>query len=224
MLHDLKTVIGSSVFATDGEIGNVRNLLFDDCTWTIHYLVVDVGSWLTRKDLVLPITAIERPDWEKKAFHLRLTKKQARDSPGVDAEEPVSRQQEIAMKQYFGSLACWVDSGLGASTIPTGRKYPVHTKQDPHLRSIWNLSGYPVWTTDGELGYLESFIMDETSWHLGYLSVRAGDWLSGGSLLVPTNSVESISWADRRIDLYQTRKGLRRSSVAEDSPRRSGVR
>jgi uncharacterized protein YrrD len=97
MLHDLKIVIGSSVFATDGEIGNVRNLLFDDRSWTIHYLVVDVGSWLTRKDRVLPITAIERIDWEDKTFHLRLTRKQVGDSPGVEA--PVSRQQEIAMKQ-----------------------------------------------------------------------------------------------------------------------------
>jgi hypothetical protein len=199
-------------------------LLFDDRSWTIHYLVVDVGSWLTRKDRVLPITAIERIDWEDKRFHLRLTRKQAGDSPGVEAEEPVSRQQEVAMKQYFGRFAYWIDSGLGASTIPTGRKYPVHTEEDPNLRSVWNLSGYPVWTTDGELGYLESFIVDEASWHLGYLSVRAGTWLSGGSLLVPTNSVKSISWADRRIDLDQTREGLWGSAVAEQPLKRSEIR
>jgi sporulation protein YlmC with PRC-barrel domain len=224
MLHDLKTVIGSSVFATDGEIGNVRNLLFDDRSWTIHYLVVDVGSWLTQKDRVLPITAIERIDWEDKTFHLRLTRKQVDDSPGVEAEESVSRQQEIAMKQYFGPLAYWVDSELGASTIPTGRKYPVHTEEDPNLRSVWNLSGYPVWTTDGELGYLESFIVDGASWHLSYLSVRAGTWLSTGSVLVPTNSVKSISWADRRIDVDQTREGLRASAVAEQPVKGSKVR
>jgi uncharacterized protein YrrD len=224
MLHDLKTVIGSSAFATDGEIGNVRNLLFDDRSWTIHYLVVDVGSWLTRKDVVLPITAVDHTDWEKKAFSLRLTRKQVRDSPGVDAEKPVSRQQEVAMKEYFGSLAYWVDSGLGASTFPTGVKYPVRTEEDPYLRSVWNLSGYPVWATDGELGYLESFIMDEASWHLGYLNVRAGTWLSGGSLLVPTSSVKSISWADRRIGLDQTREAVWHSAIAEQPLKLSEIR
>jgi hypothetical protein len=47
MFHDLETLTGSSVIATDGEMGSIRNFLFDDQSWTIRYLVVDVGSWLT---------------------------------------------------------------------------------------------------------------------------------------------------------------------------------
>ena len=65
MLHDLETLTGSSVIATDGEMGNVRNFLFDDQLWTIHFLVVDVGSWLTWRAAVLAITAVEQPDWVK---------------------------------------------------------------------------------------------------------------------------------------------------------------
>ena len=33
---------GSSVIATDGEMGSIRNFLFDDQRWTIGYLVIDV--------------------------------------------------------------------------------------------------------------------------------------------------------------------------------------
>jgi hypothetical protein len=203
MLHDLQTLIGCSIFAADGRIGNVQSFLFDDRSWTVHYLVVDVGSWLTRKNVVLPLTAMEQPDWEKKTFHLRFTKNQMRDSPGLDGEESVSRQQEKAMEEYFGSLASWVDRELGASNIPTGRQYPVKTNQPSHLRSVWNLSDYRVWAVAGELGRVEGFIMDEGSWHIGYLSVRPEKLLSGGPQLVPTNSVESISWADQRIHLFQ---------------------
>ena len=58
MLHDLDTLPGSSVIATDGEIGYIRNFLFDDQSWTIRYLVVDVGGWLTRRAVVLAITAV----------------------------------------------------------------------------------------------------------------------------------------------------------------------
>jgi len=209
MLHDLKALTGSSVIATDGEIGIVRNFLFDDISWTIHYVVVDVGNWLKRRDVVLPIAAIDPPDWAQKAFHIHLTKEQVSNSPDVDTEKPVSRQQEIAMREYFGSMAYWVNSQLGGlSLIPTGMKYPSHTKEDPNLRSAWGLVNYEVCATDGEMGRLEGFILDEASWHLGYLDVKTGDWLHSRSVLIPTRWVKSISWADLRIDLHHSRDGI----------------
>ncbi len=46
---------GYSIDANDGRIGSVTDLLFDDATWKIRWLVVDTGSWLTtRKVLVHP--------------------------------------------------------------------------------------------------------------------------------------------------------------------------
>ena len=87
MLHDLETLIGSSVVATDGEIGTVRNFLFDGLSWTIHYLVVDVGTWFNRRDVVLPIAAVHPPDWAQKTFHVQLTKEQVGNSPDVDTEK-----------------------------------------------------------------------------------------------------------------------------------------
>ena len=209
MLHDLKTLTGSSVIATDGEIGTVRNFLFDDISWTIHYLVVDVGTWFKRRDVVLPIAAVDPPDWTQKTFHVHLTKEQVGNSPDVDTEKPVSRQQAIAMEEYFGKLAMWVYKELEPGVpMPTGRKYPVHTKEDPHLRSAWNLIGYKVWATDGEIGNLEGFIMDESSWHLGYLDVKAGDWLLNRFVLVPTRWVRSVFWDDCRINLHHSKEGI----------------
>ena len=209
MLHNLKELMGSSVIAADGEMGRVRNFQFDDILWTIRYLVVDVGTWLQRRNVVLPITTIEQPDWAKRIFHVSLTKEQMRDSPDVDTEKPVSRQQEIAMEEYWGKMAYWVSTHMeGGALIPTGRKYPVRTKEDPDLRSAWDLLDYEIWATDGEIGYLEGLIMDETSWHLGYLDVKAGDWLQSRSLLIPTRWVKSISWADLRINLHHSRDGL----------------
>jgi uncharacterized protein YrrD len=207
MLHDLDTLIGSSVIATDGEMGSVRDFLFDDQLWTIRYLVVDVGSWLTRRAAVLAITLLERPDWTKKTLHVHLTKEQVRNSPDADTEKPVSRQQEIAMKEYLGLPDSLVHSefGLLSSSMPAGRDYPLRTKGDSHLRSTRDLTGYEVRATDGAIGHLEGFIMDDASWHLGYLDVNAGDWLHRRSVLVPTRWVKSISWADRHVNLHPAR-------------------
>jgi hypothetical protein len=208
MLHDLETLIGSTVIATDGEIGSVRNFLFDDQSWTIRYLVVDVGSWLKRRAIILAITAVQQPDWGKKVFHVHLTREQVRNSPDVDAEKPASRQQEIAMQEYFGRLAYWFDSQYRElSSMPTGMKYPVHTEGDSHLRSAWHLAGYEVWASDGEIGRLEGLIMDEACWHLSYLNVKTGDWLRNRLMLVPTRWIKSVSWDDRRVNLHHTRAG-----------------
>jgi uncharacterized protein YrrD len=209
MLLDLETLKGSSVIAADGEIGTVSNFLFDGLSWRIHYLVVDVGTWFKRRDVVLAISAVEQPDWTKRTILVRSTKEQVRDSPDVDTEKPVSRQQEIAMEEYWGKMAYWVSTHLeGGALMPTGRKYPVHTKEDPHLRSARDLLDYEVWATDGEIGRLEGLIMDEASWHLGYLDVKAGDWLHGRSMLIPTRWVKSISWPDLKINLHHTRDGI----------------
>jgi uncharacterized protein YrrD len=209
MLHDLETLTGSSVIATDGEIGTVRNFLFDGLSWTIHYLVVDVGTWFNRRDVVLPIAAVDPPNWAQKTFHVHLTKEQVGNSPDVDTEKPVSRQQAIAMEEYWGKMAYWVHTVFdGGAQIPTGKIYPVHTNEDPHLRSAWDLLDYEVWATDGDIGRLEGLIMDEASWHLGYLDVKAGDWLHGRAMLISTRWVKSVYWDNRRIYLLHGRDGI----------------
>jgi hypothetical protein len=209
MLHTLTELMKYSVHSTDGEIGSVRNFLFDDITWEIRYLVVNVGSWLERRDVVLAISTVEQPNRANKTFNVCLTKDQVRDSPDVDSEKPVSRQQEIAMEKYFGKMATWVNDNLEWGVpIPTGRKYPVHTKEDPHLRSARNLFGYEIRGTDGELGRLESFILDDTTWHIGYLDVRAGERLLDRSVLIPTRWIESVSWDNCRVNLHHSRSGL----------------
>ena len=63
--HVIRTqgIIGSPVIATDGETGSIRTFLFDDQSWKVCCLVVDVGGWLKRRDVVLPVAALEQPDW-----------------------------------------------------------------------------------------------------------------------------------------------------------------
>jgi uncharacterized protein YrrD len=208
MLRSLEDLIGTSMIATDGEIGRVRNFLFDDQSWMIRYLVVDVGNWLAGREVVISISALDQPEWEAKAFSAHLTKKQLRNSPNVDSKKPVSRQQEIAMCEYFGWPAYWddtIDFEVRSVSPPAGRKFPVHTKEDPHLRSAGDVFGYEVWANDSVIGHLENFIVDEASWHIGYLDLKTGDWLHSRSILVPVRWVLSVSWADHRVNLNHAR-------------------
>jgi PRC-barrel domain len=67
MLKNIKDIYGTKLTATDGEIGHVKDFYFDDKSWAVRYLVVDTGSWLPGRLVLLapqafdgfgPITAI----------------------------------------------------------------------------------------------------------------------------------------------------------------------
>jgi len=209
MLRTLDDLLDAAVIAKDGEIGKVRNFLFDDRTWIIRYLVVEIGNWLDRKEVVISMNAIDPPDWERKTLRTALTREQVRHSPDVDSQKPVSRQQEIAMGKYFGWPPYWKSTAnpdFRTGSLPAGREYPVDPDQDPHLRSAESVRGYEIWADKTRIGRLEYFIVDEASWHIGYLDTKAGDWLHNRSMLVPTRSVESISWGEHRVKMSDTWK------------------
>jgi uncharacterized protein YrrD len=213
MLNSLEMLAGASVIASDGDIGRVSHFLFDDRSWSIRYVVVDVRSWLTRRDVIISVDTVEKPDWTKKTIQIRLTKDQVRNSPDMDSRKPVSRQQEIAMREYYHWPAAWLDINdinfeIPSAAPPSGHQYPAKDGEDPHLRSSEAVTGYQVWAEDRVMGRVENFIADEDSWHVGYLDVKAGDWLHSRSVLIPTRWVKNISWADHRVNLIHSRDGL----------------
>jgi hypothetical protein len=205
LVRDAVTLIGSPVIAKNGETGHVRDFLFDDRSWQLRSVVLDVGTWLRRRVVVLPIAAFELPDWKKNFLRVNLSRAQVRNSPDIDEEKPVYRQQELAMREYFGALACWVDTEFGLGSFPTGVKYPSPPGENPHLRSVHHLVGYRVRATDGYLGRLEGFLMEKESWQLGYLDVSMSRALHRRLVAVPTGWVERISWAEFRIYLGHER-------------------
>jgi sporulation protein YlmC with PRC-barrel domain len=107
VLRSVSSLLGSSILANDGEMGHVHDILFDDRSWLVRYIVVETGSWLSgRRVLLSPIIA-QAPDVEGRVLRVALTRDQVRNSPGIDTDLPVSRQQEIAMTLHYGWPAYW---------------------------------------------------------------------------------------------------------------------
>lgn len=208
MLRCLSVMTGASIHAMDGEIGSVSNFFFDDLTWRVRYLVVDTWKHLARRYVLIAASAVDQPDWERHVFPVRLTKKQVRDSPEADTKPPVSRQQELAMRRYFGWPSYW-NLSFPASRYAAEMEYPTRTGDDPHLRSAWDVAGDMVCATDGEIGRLEDFVMDDAGWHVGYLIVDSGDWPYSQDIAVSTRWVKSVSWANRRVELWTKREKIR---------------
>src|ERR1700678_379977 len=102
MLRNVKDLHGFAIRATDGELGTVDQLYFDDETWAIRYLTVETGGWLGGRPVLISPMSVIRADLEEKGLDVALTKSQVENSPDIDTHKPVSRQHEAAYNRYYG--------------------------------------------------------------------------------------------------------------------------
>jgi hypothetical protein len=152
---------------------------------------------------LLSPAVLGRPD--ENTIQVLLTREQVQSSPDVEADQPVSRQQEIAMVRHCR----WTTRNLEPSSpsyVSTDASVPesqaaLEEAGDPHLRSAKEVAGYRVDASDGPLGHITDFIIDDVE----LLS-------EGHKALVPTQWVSSVSWELWCVQLSH----LREDSVTAD--------
>ena len=126
MLRSMQELENYTIGATDGEIGHVTDLFFDDDMWTIRYLVVETGSWLlSRKVLISPFSLMEA-DWQHKRLPVRISRDQVRDSPDIDTQSQchASRKSSTPTTTTTPTTGAAPACGVMACTSPW--QYPMH--------------------------------------------------------------------------------------------------
>jgi sporulation protein YlmC with PRC-barrel domain len=224
MLRNVNSLIGNLMEATDGEMGKVEDFYFDDQAWIVVYLIVKTGNWLSgRKVLISPYVLINGTDLPG-TFPVNLTKQQIKDSPDIDTDLPVSRQHEIALHQYYPWQSYWgtgfYEGGIWGIVTPppVDGSLPVKAAGgDLHLRSTHAISGYHIETTDGELGHLIDFVIDDETWHIEYLVIEMHSWLTGKKVLIARKHIKEIRWATSKILVDVTRFTLEKRPPFDES-------
>ena len=107
MRRSTRDLIGYTIHATDGEIGKVNDIYFDDHTWAVRYLVVRAGRWLSARKVLISPVAAGKPDWRSRTLPVALTASQVCHSPDIDADKPVSRQHEAEVHYLTAWPAYW---------------------------------------------------------------------------------------------------------------------
>jgi hypothetical protein len=100
MLQNASGIKGYSIAASDGRLGTVSDLLFDDASWLVRWLVVDTGKWLSGRKVLLPPPVLGWLSAKDRVFAVTSTKQQIKDSPEIDTDRPVSRQMETGVYDY----------------------------------------------------------------------------------------------------------------------------
>jgi sporulation protein YlmC with PRC-barrel domain len=224
MLQNLSELYGNKLAALDGDIGQVKDFYFDDKTWVIRYLVVDTGSWLTGRLVLLSPHAFGRLDQYGKTLHVKLLKKQIEDSPSIESHKPVSRQYEIEYYRYYGWPVYWNGGamwGLGGypMDMPPSKDqmdaHGLHHRDDKHLRNTQAIAGYHIQTTDGPIGLVGGLMVDDRSWAVRDLVVETGHWYSGKEILVAPGKVDRISYEDSAVFVNLTKADIQQTAKNE---------
>jgi hypothetical protein len=232
MLTNTSNLNGLVVQAKDGELGNVDQFYFDDETWAIRYVIVETGDWLgSRRVLISPFSVVHT-DWQARRLDVSLTKKQVENSPDINTRQTVSRQHEA---EYLGSMGYpyyWGGPYLwGPAYYPAGLAIPKATptealsdrvrreSMDSHLRSAEVVTGYHMEATDGEIGHVDGFVMDDETWAIRYIEVATRNWWPGKKVLVSPAWIERVSWTDSKAYVALSRDAIQNApEYAESIP------
>lgn len=202
MLRAADMVHGYKVRASDGSIGKVTDLYFDDRSWTVRHFVVQTGGWFGDRRVLVAPRAMGPIDPDSKGISTALTRAEIEASPRAESDRPVSERMEHIYSESGWSF--WPAVHPWEEMLEEG---------DPHLRSAQEVEGYYVHATDGDIGHVAGFVVDDSDWVIRYLLVDTRNVWPGRFVLVSPEWVKEIDWDEAKLHVNLTRAAIR------DSPR-----
>jgi hypothetical protein len=106
-LRSTKEMSACNLAASDGEIGQVQDLLIDSGTWTIRYLVVDTRSSSDAKFVVVAPASIDRVSWKDAKVFTTLSRAALKPAPEYKAESPPTRDYEERLHRHYRRPGYW---------------------------------------------------------------------------------------------------------------------
>lgn len=240
MIYAAKQLEGYHINARDGVLGTVKDIYFDDESWAARYFVVETGSWLKGRQVLLSAVRLVADQAAAHTLSIDATQDQVRNSPPIESQPPVSRQQEQVLHDYFGWPYYWgVAPFAGAAMAPLSPPTPAGTtplggpaapssdsaetrasssrsaveagNADQHLRSVRDLRGYAIAAQDGEIGHVDDVLLEDSTWEIRHFMVDTRNWLPGRKVLITPGSIRSLDWATSDVRVDLTRDQIKQA-------------
>ena len=98
-----------------------------------------------------------------------------------------------------------------AAAEPPAATGPKPKRGDAHLRSTQAVNGYHLQATDGIVGYVCDFLMDDKSWSINQLVIKTGHRFTGKEVQLPVSKVTEISYDASKVFVNLTTDAVERS-------------
>jgi hypothetical protein len=121
-LGSTRDITGYHILATDGTIGHVDDVIIDDETWAIRYLIVDTGNWWPGRRVLIAPLWIERVDWDASTVSIALTRDAIGRSPDYVDDVRLTRAYEETLHRHYDKRGYWIPDAQAqaqAQEMPT---------------------------------------------------------------------------------------------------------
>ena len=220
MLYKSRMLRGWKLDGRDGHLGSIKEFYFDDLYWTIRYVAVETGAWLLGRQIVLSPYALEVVDEETKAVSVDVTKARIAASPLLENRCPISKRFEEAYSAYYGYPKYWSGSfawGPRPNLERNKEKWNESPEDpqgwDPQLRGTDDVQGLTVQASDGELGQVDDFVIDDDAWDIRHLIIKTHTWWPGKRALISPRSIDRINWPESVVFVNLTRDEIKSSTA-----------
>ncbi len=205
MLRSLADLRNYRIYAFDGEIGVVQDLLFDDRGWAVRYLIVDTTLWLPDRKVLISPLAVGRAAWTARQLRVLLTRDQIRDAPSINADSLVDRQQEERLAEYYAWPKYWSAPAPARQLNDSSSDLQ---SRDPTLHSLRDVTGYAIETHNGSIGHVEDFVGEDSDWIIRYVVLDARSARPAKRALVPTACVDDLDSSGAHVRVILDKKTI----------------
>ncbi len=236
MLFAVSGLMGCPVRGSDGDVGAVKDFLFDDQTWKIRWMAVATGHWLPGRQVMIHPSAIAPLEVPPKPrlpmmsmsetldLTVNLTRAQIEAGPHAPQDDPVSMDMEALLYDYYGWDPYWGETHFGAAALPNAEQRIVADAAPrdadvpsvdgaDHLHSVAALKGYYVHALDGDIGHVDNVLADDANWEIHYLVIATRNWWPGKVVQLAPYAVKDIDWFGHHINMNVTRDQVRSAPV-----------
>ena len=101
-LRSTANIKGYNIKASDGEIGDVVDFIFDDSSWKLMFMVVDTGSWFPGKKVLISPDWVKEINWYTSTVMVNASVAYVKNSPEYQPSEQISESYEANLQNYYG--------------------------------------------------------------------------------------------------------------------------
>jgi hypothetical protein len=213
MLRSCRKLVGYRIHTSDGGVGELYDFYFDDRSNRIIYAVVTIGKSSLGLPVLLDPAAFGKPDRERKVLPISLSRAEVLNAPDWDSVKPVYRHRtaESYAPVLDGTGSNRMVASLPLIPSPLGSRSEREAREEMktghgRVRSFREVSRYSVWGADGPIGNLVDFVLTDDTWQFPYVAVETGRGTSRRHVLIPSASIERVSWDDRMFLIDIPRK------------------
>jgi hypothetical protein len=84
------------------------------------------------------------------------------------------------------------------------------------LHRLSRVKGFHIHATDGQIGHVDDFVIDEATWAIQYLVVDTSNFIGGKWVVVAPSTIKGIEWGKLRVDVALTRDQIKAGPTLEN--------